>query len=311
MAKPRFDIEPISLANGWSGHVLTQCHGVTPQVAAPAVLPTIEQWRPQLSLLAADPKSLPDCTALKYSTSGEVLRARLEARDSAIDVICRQSRVHGIWRRLASSFAPSRERRNFARALQVAEIGINTAIPLALIERRRPRRQAWLVTAYVPDLVDLDQVALRFLPQLGLRRGHRVKDAISEAVIEVLDRMERNNLSHRDLKASNILLKNWDGVGGSVTVWLVDLDGLCRYRYLGAGRRWRPVMRLAASLLSYTTVTRSDYCRFLKRYLAGRTGSTRGTWQQLYRKLAQQAGDYARRAMRRKGHKLNGFVGNA
>ena len=274
------------------------------------MLPTIEQWRTQLSQLTADPKSLPDCTALKYSASGEVLRARLEAGDSTIDVICRQSRIHGIGRKLISSFAPSRERRNFTRALQVAGIGINTAIPLALIERRTPQRQAWLVTTYVPDLVDLDQVALRFLPRLGPRQGRRVKDAISEAVIEVLDRMERNNLSHRDLKATNILLRNWDGARGTVTVWLVDLDGLCRYRYLGAGGRWRPVVRLAASLLGYTAVTQSDYCRFLKRYLAGRIGSNRGARQQLHRKLAQQVSNYARRAVRRKGHKLNGFAGS-
>jgi len=304
-------MEPISLTDGWSGRVVTQCHGMAPQDAAPSLLPTVEQWRAQLSLLAADPRSLSDCTALKYSPSGEVLRARLKAGDSAIDVICRQSRTCGVWRKLASAFAPSRERRNFARALELLKIGINTAIPLALIERRRPRREAWLVTAYLPDLVDLDQVVLRLLPQLGHQRGRKVKDAIGSAIVELLDQMARNNLTHRDLKASNILLKNWDGVGGPVTVWLVDLDGLCRFRYLGPGRRWRPVMRLAASLLSYTSVTRSDYCRFLKRYLAGRTGSTRGTRQQLYRKLAQQTSEYARRAIRRKGHKLNGFMGDA
>ncbi len=69
------------------------------------------------------------------------------------------------------------------------------------------------------------------------------------------------------------------------------------------------VVRLAASLLTYTTVTRSDYCRFLRAYLV-RTGWPPDAWKEHYRRLSQQANDYVRRARRRKANKLDGYAGD-
>jgi hypothetical protein len=116
-------------------------------------------------------------------------------------------------------------------------------------------------------------------------------------------------LTHRDFKASNILLDKWDGVGGQANVWLVDLDGLGRRKFAYGVRRWESVVRLAASLLGYTAVTRSDYCRFLQAYLA-RMGSPRTDWKLHFRKLSRQARDYVQRAGRRKAHKLDGYQGD-
>jgi len=295
MTRPRFDIKPISLPGGWSGRVLMGCHDVSPYETVHLKLPTHEQWRSQLTRLADDPTSLPGHKLLKYSKDGEVFRARLAAGDGSIDVIGKQSQTRGFRRRLA-------------RALKLLAIGVNTALPLATIERRRPRREAWLVTACIPDPVDLDHVALQLLPRLERQRVRSVKDAITSAIVELLVRLQRNNFTHRDLKASNILLTNWDGLRGYVVVWLVDLDGLQLLPRVGATRRWQSVIRLAASLLSYSSITRSDYGRFLKTYME-RIGSPRKEWKRRYRDLAQRAGAYVRCAARRKFDKLDGFTG--
>ncbi len=82
----------------------------------------------------------------------------------------------------------------------------------------------------------------------------------------------------------------------------------------GRPRRLKPaarqsVVRLAASLLTYTTVTRSDYCRFLRAYLA-RTGWPPDAWKEHYHRLSQQANHYVRRARRRKANKLDGYTGD-
>jgi hypothetical protein len=70
------------------------------------------------------------------------------------------------------------------------------------------------------------------------------------------------------------------------------------------------LVRLAASLLDYISLTRSDYCRFLQTYLA-RAGLPRETWKEHYRSLAAQATDYVGRAQKRKTHKLDGYTGQS
>lgn len=309
MKQLRFNTEVIELPEGWSGRVVTRRPGAVPQDAICSNLPPIEQWPVFLNQLTLDPAALPGYAVLKYSEHGEVFRAQLSVGDGALEVICKQGRVRGFSDRLVSALRASREQRNCDRAMMLLEAGIRTALPLAVVKRRRPGPEAWLVTEFVPGLVDLDEVVLRLLPRMARGQLRRTKDAIVKAIVEMLEQMAGNGLTHRDLKASNILLENWDGAGGPANVWLVDLDGLGRRRFAYGVRRWEHVIRLAASLLSYTAVTRSDYCRFLQAYLT-RMGSPRTDWKLHFRKLSRQARDYVRRAGRRKAHKLDGYQGD-
>ena len=104
------------------------------------------------------------------------------------------------------------------------------------------------------------------------------------------------------------MLTNWDGHAGPVKVWLVDLDGLCRLPRFGAARRWKPLVRLAASLQGYSSITHSDYARFLKFFMK-RLGIPQTEWKRHYRDLARRADAYVRRAASRKLGKLDGFTG--
>jgi tRNA A-37 threonylcarbamoyl transferase component Bud32 len=272
-------------------------------------LPTPEQWHPLLRQLVADRAALPAYTTLKYSNHAEVFRTRFESSGGSFDLIVKQTRPCGFRNRLAGAFRMSREHRSFYRALMLLEAGVNTPLPLAMLERRSPRPEAWLVTEFVPDLVDLDQVALRLLPQWDRNRAFTVKTLIVKAIVDLLERLERHGLRHRDLKASNIMLSNAEGAGDPPTIWLVDLEGLRRRRLITPLRRWQPVVRLAASLLGYATITRTDYCRFLKAYLP-RQGEPTAAWKRYFGELSRQAGDYVRRARRRKRHKLDGYTGD-
>ncbi len=311
-----FETAPIRLPDGWRGIVLTQCHGMAPKDAVQTGearfrpnLPSPDRWHAFFAQITADPTALPGYTSLKYSGHSEVFKARLDSPRGSLDLIVKRTRARGLRRRLAHALRPSRERRNFSRALMLLEAGINTGVPMAVLGRGWPRREAWFIAEFVPDLVDLDQVVLRLLPQLERHRIHQIKAAIIEAIVDLLERMDGHNVSYRDLKASNIMLENVGGTGGPPSVWLVDLDGLHRPRSSSTVLRWRAVARLAASLLSYTSVTRTDYARFLKTYLA-RRGEPATSWRETFHELSRRATDYVRRARRRKTHKLDGYTGD-
>lgn len=297
----------LTLANGWSVSVVTSADGLGPGTVPDKPIPTADNWRSLLETLTDDPASMPGYEVLKYSKGNEVFRARLAWRSQSLEVVCKQFGGRGFWRRVFAAWRPSKERVNFDRGLTLLHAGIATALPLAVVERRRPRREAWLVTEFIPDAVDLDQVALTLLPRLKPDRRRRVKDAILKEIVDLFDRMGGHGFHHRDMKASNILLTNWDSHDEPVCTWLVDLEG---FRLRGSSsrhRRRQPLVRLAASLLGYASVTRTDFWRFLQAYL-GRTGVPPETWKRHFRELADQATDYVRRAKLRKTDKLDGYA---
>jgi len=268
---------------------------------------SVEKWRPWLTQLVADHSTLPGYAGLKYSKNGEVFRARLTGqKDEPIDVVCRFSRYDG--KGITILGRRSRATRNFGRGLRLLQVGIDTAIPLARIERASGRGPSWLVTEYVADVVDLDQIVLTLLPQLDLRASHGVKTALSEALGELFVRLEDARLYHRDLKASNILFTHWDGQNGPPRPILVDLDGLHHRRWWNRRRQWQPLIRLAASLQDYHTLSRSDFVRFLQGYLR-RVGAPTTLWKAHFRRLAHMASEYAQRSRRRKLDKIDGFFG--
>ena len=298
---------PIELPDGVRGEVLTECRAPTLYRELSGLLPSVDTWRPWLAQLVADPSALPGYATLKYSKSGEVFRARFAGRhDQPLDVVCRFSRSDGG----GTSFLkrPSRAQRTLRRAVRLLHVGIDTAIPLARIERTSPPRLSWLVTEFVADAVDLDQIVLTLLSQLDQTALHEVKTRVLTALVELFASLERAGLYHRDLKASNILLTNWDSVEEAARPMLVDLDGLHHRRWWSRRRQWQPLTRLAASLRDYPTLTRTDFARFLHRYLP-RVGLPTAEWKAHFRRIARNATDYAQRSQLRKAHKLDGFTG--
>ncbi len=274
-------------------------------------LPSAAAWRQWLEHVAVDPSVLPGYATLKYSKSGEVFRAMVAETSGptggTLQVACRvtHSESYGTtwtaWRR-------SRARRNFHRAMALLRAGIDTAIPLAWMERPSTPRTSWLVTAYVGEVVDLDQIALTLLPQMDRRASQKARNGVVDAVVELLVRLDRAGLHHRDLKASNILITNWEGRETRLRPMLVDLDGLHPRRWWSPRERRQPLIRLAASLRDYPGLTRTDFARFLLRYLT-QAGRPRAEWKTHFRRLARDATLYAQRSQLRKTHKLDGFTG--
>lgn len=292
-------VETIRLPDGWSARVLTGAR------VGDADLPEPEAWRPFLAQLVTAPQTLPGYAVLKSSRGSEVFRATLTTGDRSIRVVAKQSRLKNLRRKLSAMCQGLRETRNFRKGARLLAAGIDTALPLALITRRGPRREAWLITEFLADVVDLDQVARDMIATLDPRARLRVKRKIIEAIVGLLAALERNGLTHRDFKASNLLLRHWNGQAGDVALCVVDLDGIHRVAWLTHRRRWRPVVRLVASLLECPAVTRTDLVRFLRSHLSSR-GEQPGAWRSHFHRIAGESAAYLRRSQRRKVQKLDG-----
>jgi hypothetical protein len=309
--------ETIKLRGEWSALVLAECQFVAPNetdLTTPNIgaLPTISEWPTLLERLLNAPADLVDYALLKYSDSGEVFRATLDWPGGSRPIVAKQSRPRGWLQRALGKakfyFAPAalRARRNFQRALRLLDAGINTAIPLALIEHRGAPEAAWLVSEYIDGLVDLDHVALSLLSRVEDARQRAVRNQLIECVVALLVRLEQGGWYHRDLKASNILLNNWNEP--TAQTWLLDLDGLRRRRPWEPSPDWRPLVRLVASLLHHDAITRTDFARFVQRFHVMAIGSN-GGWKSAFCDIANRARTYRQQAASRRSTKLDGFGG--
>jgi len=300
----RIETASIDLPGGWRGEVTVSCHDVTLYKR----LPNASQWSTILHPFVMDPFSLTDSTTLKYVPGAEVLRGTISYGSRTLTVIAKHHTAEGVGGHLSVMLGGSRARRNFERAAALASSGIATALPLAMIERARPTRESWLLTAYVPDLIDLDRIALTILPQVGANDVACVKRRIGRAVATLFLHLAQGGWHHRDLKASNVLVRRHDKNDEPAQAWIVDLDGLSRADARDAKRERQRLVRMAASLVGYASITRTDMARFLRMYLEAR-GISRD-WRGEIRQLAQDALRYADRSRRRKGHKLDGYGGD-
>ncbi|MBN2581975.1 MAG: hypothetical protein JXL80_02830 [Planctomycetes bacterium] len=176
-------------------------------------------------------------------------------------------RPHGPWPRILEDWLRgSRAKRAWRRGHALLVRGVGTARPLVWVDRSHGLlgREGIIVTAAVEGHRPLEQTLE------GLCGRERA--ASLETVAREIRRLHDSGLSHRDLKAQNILLRR---DGSSWRVALVDMDGLCRHRRaVGNGRRVRDLMRLAFSWdwgygVRHTVpgLSLCDCLRFLKTYL--------------------------------------------
>jgi hypothetical protein len=124
---------------------------------------------------------------------------------------------------------------------------------------------------------------------------------VIDQVARLIRVMHARHLSHRDLKAANLLVSTafWavsakgtrdlvaGGEGGDPgCVWFIDLVGVRRHLKLRRRRRIQNLTRLHASFHSHPALTRTDKLRFLRVYLTwGLRG--KGGWKRWWRQIEE------------------------
>ena len=232
---------------------------------------------------------------VKLSRRGVVVEARWPAVRGIARVAYKRYRPKNLWKACLDRFRQSPARAGWYVGHALLSRGIATARPIALVEPRRGPQRSYLVTEWIEGGLNLHLYLWQLAEQSPPVRRRRVRH-VAESLGRLIGRMHRWRISHRDLKACNLMLVEQPDAVESL---LVDVGGVRFRRRISKRRRARNLARLAVSLELHPWLTRGDRLRFLRAYLkAG--GRPAGEWKALWRRIAVQALRHTSR-MRRRG----------
>ncbi len=188
------------------------------------------------------------------------------------------------------SLGKSQAMRNFKIAIKAKEYGLPTALPLAAVYRRKLFLcdQSIYLSKYVDGATLYD-----FLKnmQAGAVERYRLMRELSEQMANIFTQLHKNNLWHRDAKASNFVV-NKDNKGDYQVV-ITDVDGIKQYVYRSENRQMQGLWHLAASVMKLG-MTRTDYLRMFLIY-CDRAGIGKERRRGIYQQLKEKAEEKFRR----------------
>ena len=179
-------------------------------------------------------------------------------------------------------FRSSAVLRSWLQGHGLCERWLPTPRPLAMFHRHRfgifPA-EGYLLTEKVPDAVGLPE-AVRACRDVGALR------AWAERLARVVRAMHDRGISHRDLKAPNVMLQGAATDPANATPVLIDLVGIrASADAVPFARRVKELARLNASFLATPHVTRGERLRFLRAYL--RAGERQTDWKSWWRAVSE------------------------
>jgi tRNA A-37 threonylcarbamoyl transferase component Bud32 len=260
-----------------------------------------------LAPLLADPEAVfarADVLVLKRSRSSAVVEFDLPGPNGPRRVVYKRFAVTTWTDPWTSLVRPTPALRSFMLGHSLLIRCLPTPRPLAVWHRTHCglAREGYLLTEKVPDAVDL----LRFVAHLhgsdvGLTCAERraCLRSLIDQVARLVASLHQRHLSHRDLKASNVLVSGVATLpdGDRLRVWFIDLVGVRSCFKLRRARRVQNLARLHASFLAHPHVTRTDKLRFLRVYLRwglrGRAG-----WKRWWRQVEAATANKVRRNLR-------------
>jgi hypothetical protein len=273
--------------DGVAGHVVTELDGAT------------------LTALLADPDEpfrRAGVRMLKDSPSSTVAELEIAVDGVPRRVIYKRFHVTTWSDPLTALARRTPALRSWVHGQGFRERGVPTARPLAVLHRRRAGLpyDGYLLTEKLENAVELHGFldSLKRLPEC--RRLTILREQIDQVARTIRD-LHHRQLSHRDLKAANVMVRRWDAPPSPAarphdvqnllhrpepSVWLIDLVGVELFRRLPHGRKIQNLGRLNASFHSRSHLTRTDRLRFLLTYLRGGArgnGDWKTWWKQVER----------------------------
>jgi tRNA A-37 threonylcarbamoyl transferase component Bud32 len=197
-----------------------------------------------------EPFRRPGVKLLKDSRSATVAELKLGGRR----VIYKRFRTTSALDPWLALVRRSKALRSWVSGQGLRERCMPTPRPLAVLHRRHNGlwQDGYLLMEKIENARDLHSY-------LGASPDFHDKRRRIEQVAQLVRDLHRRQLSHRDLKAANVLLTE-------SACWLIDLVGVVRYDRLRRKRRLQNLTRLHASFHQGGALTRSDKLRFLRAY---------------------------------------------
>jgi tRNA A-37 threonylcarbamoyl transferase component Bud32 len=215
------------------------------------------------------------------------VKSTLEVAGRAVEIAYKRTRAKNVAKLVGGWLRPDRALRGWCMGHALAIRGIATPRPLAVVRRGRLRPETWLATEWIAGGLDLHSYLWKLEVLEPRERDHQAIRT-AEVLGRLLGRMHAWNVSHRDLKANNLLVAER---AGALHAWLVDLDGAGILRHLSFDRRARDLARLAASMRRYRWLPRSAVRRFLHTYLRA-MGHAQHEWQALWKATRRHAAQF-------------------
>lgn len=200
--------------------------------------------------LLADPDDLfsrAECEIIKDQKKIKVGRLRLEIGGATRRVYLKRYNVFS-WRyRLGSLWMPSGAVRSWAGANLLLESGFHTGRPLAAVECRSGGllTKSFYLSEEIPGARTADAYWRQELSRPGGAEGFRRRRGFLARLAELFRALHGCGLYHNDLKDANILIRP---DGAAETFYLLDLEGIRRYRSLNRRRQIKNVVQLNRTL---------------------------------------------------------------
>ncbi|MBM3978947.1 MAG: hypothetical protein FJ304_01430 [Planctomycetes bacterium] len=218
----------------------------------------------------------PGVKVLKRCATSTVAELELPTPDGPRAVILKRVNVRSALEPIKNFYRSSAVRRSWLLGHGLRERWLPTPRPLAMFHRYRLGiypAEGYLLTEKVPGAVGLSEA-------VSACRDPRAMRAWGEKLARVVRTMHDRGVSHRDLKAPNVLLET------GATPVLIDLVGVCATAAeVPFERRGKELARLNASFLEMPHVTRGERLRFLRAYL--RAGVNESDWKKWWKAVSE------------------------
>lgn len=245
------------------------------------------------------PFTRPDAILLKDSRSSTVAEWQMLVNGQVRPVIYKRFRITARSDPWVNRLRRSPALRSWVWGQGLRERQLPTARPLAVFHRRRHGLwyEGYLLTEKITDAVDLHGF-LEELAKFDAATGRSLLRQHTDRLAQLIRRFHQCRLSHRDLKAANVLCPHPGGALSGPPCWFIDLVGVHGHGRLSRHRRAQNLARLNASFLHDAALTRTDRLRFLRVYLQwglfGRSG-----WKRWWRDIAELTRAKVERNLRR------------
>ncbi len=204
-------------------------------------------------------------TTLKKSKSSEVIC--IKAMDGRLErsLIIKKIFVTKFLDPIVGLFRPDGATRSWQMGHALLTRQLPTPKPLALWHRQAfgLKFDGTIVTEEIPNAFDLPKYLEKIGHLSSLEQNKKLRN-LTEALACLIRKMHDVSVSHRDLKAPNLMVCE---INGEIQIWLIDLVGVRTHTYLGEEKKAQNLSRLNSSFMNTSKVSRTEKLRFLRQYL--------------------------------------------
>ncbi|MGA2071539.1 MAG: lipopolysaccharide kinase InaA family protein [Sedimentisphaerales bacterium] len=269
------EISEVAPAGGWRGWVAVRAGGK-------------EQFsKSGWEKLLARPEKLFEGTqqTLKSEGLNTVTVKHLDIGGRGVKAVIKRRYRGGGIRGICRSMGAAHAIRNFIAAVKMKQYGLPVAAPLAAVYHKR-----FLFcdeSIYISEYVEGTNLH-EFLSNMRARGAERywIMRELCGKMAEIFAELHKNNLWHRDAKATNFVV-NQDG-DGEYQITIADVDGIKQYLSRSEERQTQGLWQLAASVMGLPGITRTDYLRAFEMY-CDEVRIPERERREIFRRLARKA----------------------